>query len=101
MYDPTYEYILPVNMDLGFPQVVFTEIAGKFFGFTYRFNSFDDSLILKWVTGGGRVVFLGKVTTSYTYEIKDPDYGQMCFLLVPSSTDKKNVTLCLFTAWAS
>lgn len=99
MVEVTFVYNLPVNHDIGFPQTVFTEIYGKYFAFTYRFNSHDDSLILKWVTGSGKIVFLGKLTEGGAIEVSDPDYHISTFLLLPLSVGKKEILVELYAPW--
>jgi len=94
-----FVYVLPVNMELGFPQTSFTDINGKYFAFTYRWNSHDDSLILRWVTGSGKVVFQGKMIPFYYNEIKDPVYGIVAFLMMPIVVDKKNIVIYLNAPW--
>jgi len=99
MVETLFVYNLPIDFDKGFPQTVFTEIYGKYFAFTYRFNSHDDSLILKWVTGSGKVVFLGKLTEGGLIDIVDPDYNISTFLLLPLSVGKKDMLIELYAPW--
>lgn len=101
MGDQEY-YQVPVNYEIGFPQTIFTEMNGEFFSFTYRFNSYDDSLIVTWRRGrDGVVIWRGKVAKDYEHSIKDPDYGFVMVTLVASEIDRDNIELLIWAPWLS
>lgn len=102
MADPEEYYQIPVNYEIGFPQTVFTEINNEFFAFTYRFNSYDGSLIVTWRRASdGVVIWKGKMAKDYEHIIKDPDYGITMVALVASEVDEDNIELLMWTKWLS
>jgi len=95
-------YQVPVNYEIGFPQTIFTEINNEFFSFTYRFNSYDDSLIVTWRRASdGAVIWRGKVAKNYEHIVKDPTYGIQMVYLVASEVEEDNIELLIWTPWLS
>ena len=100
MAEPTQYYQIPVNYNTGFPQTVFTEIHGKFFSFTYRFNSFDGSLILTWRRSyDGKIIFQGKLVKDFEHAIKDPVFGIPMVMLVGNNVEKSNIEVLIWAPW--
>jgi hypothetical protein len=91
---------LPVNYLAGFPQIVFAEIDKMLFSFTYRFNSYDDSLILTWKKGDGTVVFQGRLSEGCFIPIKSPTNGIEIGLLTAEDISEDNVDIRLFIPWS-